>query len=568
MEEGSLGGTAGDSRLPKRSRATEESNTETFQQDSSKISMGLEPEVTTTPNPPFGTHSFRDKLMNKVNLTKNVGIEVNCLAADYEDLNDDEDVVVSKKERGPSIQFSKRAMNRLCQPWQNALIIKLLGRAHTYNYLQARLQQKWQLKGNWKLVDLVNDYFVVKFELEEDLNFVLTGGPWIIAGQYLILQKWRPGFNPVSAQITNMAAWIRVSGIQLECFDVWALKRIGNLLGKLLKIDSLTTDQNRGKFARLCVELDLTKPLEAFTQINQVWYNIEYEGLPDICYLCGRYGHKKENCELKATADTVTVGKAPGVIPPGVDDVAMEKSNIDCGTENLRGPWMNVPVRRKPKHVAKDMGNKGTGGGNFGSRFDVLKTVGEGSLIDGVATDVNLGKHNYGHIGTSKNGEANGKKVWTKAKSKPHGPRTALNDISNKLALEPDNRTGGAIFGRQSSNNETGGLVTERTPVNGERRHHFTVNEQSNHWINGENSYKEKGVYVFGHQPPNITTPEMKIGEEHTIEEGINPLASEAHVGLSPSEIVDPNSRHLISPIGDLEPNSFTVVEGMDCGSN
>lgn len=104
--------------------------------------MGNELEVITTPNPSFGIGSFRDKLINKVNFTKSVGIEVNFLASDYEDLNDDEDVVISQKERRSSIQLSDQAMNRLCQSWKNALIIKLLGRSHTYNYLQAQLQQK------------------------------------------------------------------------------------------------------------------------------------------------------------------------------------------------------------------------------------------------------------------------------------------------------------------------------------------------------------------------------------------------------------------------------------------
>ena len=46
--------------------------------------------------------------MNKVNLTKNVGINVNCLDDAYEDLNDDEDMVISRGDRGPSIQFSDR----------------------------------------------------------------------------------------------------------------------------------------------------------------------------------------------------------------------------------------------------------------------------------------------------------------------------------------------------------------------------------------------------------------------------------------------------------------------------
>lgn len=121
----------------------------------------------------------------------------------------------------------------------------------------------------------------------------------MIAGQYLTMQKWRTGFSPANAHITRIAIWIRVSAIQLECFDVWALKRIGNLLGKMLKIDALTTSQNRGKFARLCVELDLTKPLDAFVQINENLYNIEYERLPEICYLCGHYGHKRKICNLQ-----------------------------------------------------------------------------------------------------------------------------------------------------------------------------------------------------------------------------------------------------------------------------
>lgn len=109
-------------------------------------------------------------------------------------------------------------------------------------------------------------------------------------------------------------------------------------MGKLLKIDSLTTAQNRGKFAHLCVELDLTKPLEAFFQINQTWYNIEYEGLPDICYLCGRYGHKRDSCEMKAPGHADYVGK--GHIPnEGVgtsSDVAMEKDGVDGLMEGLK----------------------------------------------------------------------------------------------------------------------------------------------------------------------------------------------------------------------------------------
>lgn len=206
MEEGSPGAFLQNYRMTERSRLSTEPAADcemTHEQPPTTPT-----ELAQVPNPSMFSCSFKDKLMNKMSMAKNFGVDVNSLEADYDDLNDEEDVVTSCEERGPGIQFSKKAMTRLCEPWQHALIIKLLGRPHTYNFLHARLQQKWNLKGGWKLIDLVNDYFVVKFDLEEDLNSVLTGGPWIISGQYLVMQKWRPGFCLATAHITRMVAWI------------------------------------------------------------------------------------------------------------------------------------------------------------------------------------------------------------------------------------------------------------------------------------------------------------------------------------------------------------------------
>ena len=51
--------------------------------------------------------------MKKVDLVKNVGINIDCLDDAYDDLNDEEDVIISRGDRGPCIQFSDRAMSRL-----------------------------------------------------------------------------------------------------------------------------------------------------------------------------------------------------------------------------------------------------------------------------------------------------------------------------------------------------------------------------------------------------------------------------------------------------------------------
>lgn len=211
-------------------------------------------------------------------------------------LDENLDCTITRGNKGPSFSFSERAMARMCAPWKNSLIVKLIGRTHTLNFLATRLKSKWNLKGSMSIVDLVNNFFIVTFDLKEDRDFVLTGGPWIITGQYLVMQEWKPSFNAATAQITRMAVWIRVSGVYSEFLDKWALKKVGSYLGKLLKIDTLTLKRARGQFARICVELDLSKPLEAFIELNECWFNLEYEGLPDICFKCGLYGHKMEGC--------------------------------------------------------------------------------------------------------------------------------------------------------------------------------------------------------------------------------------------------------------------------------
>lgn len=67
------------------------------------------------------------------------------------------------------------------------------------------LKRKWKLQGPWQLIYLPNDYFVVKFHLHEDMNLALCGGPWIIVGQTLVVQQWKPNFDPFANKITTMA---------------------------------------------------------------------------------------------------------------------------------------------------------------------------------------------------------------------------------------------------------------------------------------------------------------------------------------------------------------------------
>ncbi|KAE8666647.1 hypothetical protein F3Y22_tig00112495pilonHSYRG00083 [Hibiscus syriacus] len=70
----------------------------------------------------------------------------------------------------------------------------------------------------------------------------------------------------------------------------------GKLVGNPLKIDYHTVWSTRGRFARICVEIDLGSPLLSKVRMGKRVYNIEYEGLHSICFNCGVVGHRVTDC--------------------------------------------------------------------------------------------------------------------------------------------------------------------------------------------------------------------------------------------------------------------------------
>ncbi|RYR25381.1 hypothetical protein Ahy_B02g059090 [Arachis hypogaea] len=120
------------------------------------------------------------------------------------------------------------------------------------------------------------------------------------------------------------------------------LKTIGNILGKTMRVDTNTADKSRGKFTRLCVELDLTEPLVSQFSINGIIYLVEYEGLHSICFQCGLVGRDSNSCPQKV------------VVNGALGEVVMAEKESDAGEKQ-------VPQKDKNKEGdnGKNNNNKG-----------------------------------------------------------------------------------------------------------------------------------------------------------------------------------------------------------------
>ncbi|CAN1181685.1 hypothetical protein LINPERHAP2_LOCUS35546 [Linum perenne] len=194
----------------------------------------------------FKDVSFRDKVVGFWNTADQVSEVLFSDESDGEDGDDD--------PRCPTIRIPDDDKKRVRRKFENAVIINTLGKSFPFAFTSRKIQQIWAKKGDVSVSDVGWGFYVVKFQTIEDFDRAMFGGPWMVI-----------------------------------------LKRIGDRIGKIVRIDHTTLEASRGNFARICVEVDLSKPLLSKYHLRRRVRRIEYEGLHTICFACGCYEHEEAN---------------------------------------------------------------------------------------------------------------------------------------------------------------------------------------------------------------------------------------------------------------------------------
>ncbi|XVF57141.1 hypothetical protein PTKIN_Ptkin06aG0180000 [Pterospermum kingtungense] len=233
--------------------------------------------------------SFKDSLLGK---------NIPLAGTDVDDgfISDDDELKKEDDEDCPTIYLSKVEKSRIRRPWRRSLIIKVMRRSIGYNYLLNRIRTLWKPKAGMELVALENDYFQVRFASLVDYDHAKYEGPWMVMDHYLIVKEWSPNFDPMIDVEEKLLVWVRFPCLPIEYFDYDFLMKVGEKIGRPVCVDEATSLVSRGKFARMCVEIDITKPLLAKFRVRRRIRKIEYEGIHLVCFHCGVYGHRKEIC--------------------------------------------------------------------------------------------------------------------------------------------------------------------------------------------------------------------------------------------------------------------------------
>lgn len=178
----------------------------------------------------------------------------------------------------PSVSIPPDIKKIACEPWKDAIIIRLWGINMDVGDLSNSLSRLWKLKGTLKLLPMASNMFLGTFSVPKDKWFALLHGPSRINGHLVSIRPWAEKFVP-SHHLSEAFApiWIRLNDMPVEFFEPNSLIHIGNTIGSFIASDGITHSLHKASFARICVLTDLAKDLPSEIIIDGCVQKLSFE---------------------------------------------------------------------------------------------------------------------------------------------------------------------------------------------------------------------------------------------------------------------------------------------------
>ena len=150
---------------------------------------------------------------------------------------------------------------------ENMISFCLAGRVLTTNEVNREafknmVQQSWRVLREVIVESMGNNTFIFKFSSEADKRRILSTGPWHLNKALVVLTEVT-GLGEITKQdFSQSPFWIQIHSVPLMCMNNEMARIIGSKVGKVLEVDQNGTSECLGKFLRIRIMLDITKPLK------------------------------------------------------------------------------------------------------------------------------------------------------------------------------------------------------------------------------------------------------------------------------------------------------------------
>ncbi|XP_042939572.1 uncharacterized protein LOC122274614 [Carya illinoinensis] len=162
------------------------------------------------------------------------------------------------------------------------------------------MSKVWKCESWLQFSEVGLNKFLIEFHKELDMIRVINGRPWSLDRWLICLQVFDGSMSINEVPFNKEEFWIQAFNLPFDFMNQDFGYQLGSSIGRVLKVHADNRGIGWGRFLRLRVEVDITKPLLRglflTVESKKMWVPFKYERLPSLCFKCGVIKHSQASC--------------------------------------------------------------------------------------------------------------------------------------------------------------------------------------------------------------------------------------------------------------------------------
>ncbi|KAK6139565.1 hypothetical protein DH2020_026711 [Rehmannia glutinosa] len=186
----------------------------------------------------------------------------------------------------------------------NLLVGRVMAnRIINFDSISSIFKRLWNPRHGLSCKPLGENIVLFMFNNTVDMKKVINGSPWLFDKSLLALTEAQAAQIGSKFEVSTCQFWVQIHDIPIGLMNKSFVEISGNTIGKYLGMDVDSDGYSFGRFLRIRVDLDITKPLKRVLKTTfkntEFVLPIKYERLPNFCYFCGIIGHSEKKCDSR-----------------------------------------------------------------------------------------------------------------------------------------------------------------------------------------------------------------------------------------------------------------------------
>ncbi|XP_057785444.1 uncharacterized protein LOC131002986 [Salvia miltiorrhiza] len=169
--------------------------------------------------------------------------------------------------------------------------------------IKQELMALWKTSDAIRVVPLGKGFFSIIFTNEAELATAKSRATWKLSKGIIRIREWVPDFDPYKESSALSQVWLRIYYLPHEYWHPEVIIGIARYVGLPIKLDGFAFAGHVGHFARVLVDMDVSKPIPETLTVDEGTRSFEvefvYENLPHFCGYCKLAGHNIAQCRRK-----------------------------------------------------------------------------------------------------------------------------------------------------------------------------------------------------------------------------------------------------------------------------